>query len=289
MEAIAAMQIQSAPVVIPAQLPAVQIDETIKETTITKVVSLLMPGETFKDLFGPINAIHTEAILNINPDGISCRVVDNANVAMVSIDFKKDVFDIYKVTEPVKLGVDISTAYSLKTMIKKGSMVSFEVNKRIDPATKDKEEKTEYTYSISIEGTTTRYKALDLNTMRKQPNVPTVDLKTTIDLSASEFIQGIKDGSKVSDKVALVFDDVRFSMVFEGNTTTMNKEVCILKGYGEKTRSLFSMDYLKDMIKILNKKEIIRLSIRTDFPMKITRGGALMETVFLLAPRIEAD
>lgn len=87
----------------------------------------------------------------------------------------------------------------------------------------------------------------------------------------------------------LPFPGIRGFVVFEGSTSTMNKTVPVLSYTTKdpKVRSLFSLDYIKDMIKILNKKEIIRINMGNDRPMKLTRGSFGTETIFLLAPRIE--
>jgi proliferating cell nuclear antigen len=285
--------------------------ESIKENTtapvtsepvtgIDKVLSCLMMGETFKDMTGSLNAVCAETVLTIDESGIKSKMVDTANVAMVDLAISQDVFDVFKLTEPVKIGIDVKQIYNLRTQIKKGSMVLLEVNKRTEPARhgidRDGKENTideeiEYRYSISIEGTTTNLTALDINTIRKEPRPPVIELNTHVDITAGDFIQGVKDGGKIADKIALVFDQGSFSMVFEGSTSTMNKTVPVLSYATKdpKVRSLFSLDYIKDMIKVLNKKEIIRINMGNNHPMKLTRGSFGTETVFLLAPRIEAD
>ena len=315
MECIA--ETQNIPVMLPAyfpvMVPVVLNDEQINdlnvpevisepsepETRIDKVFSCLMTGETFKDMTGSLNAICAETVLTIDEtSGITSKMVDTANVAMVDLAISRDVFDVFKLTEPVKIGIDVKQVYNTRSMIKKGSLVHLEVNKRTEPARHgiDKdgkenniEEKIEYRYSISIEGTTTNFTALDINTIRKEPRPPVIELGTHVDITAGDFIQGVKDGGKIADTIALVFDQGSFSMVFEGSTSTMNKTVPVLSYTTKdpKVRSLFSLDYIKDMIKVLNKKEIIRINMGNDRPMKLTRGSFGTETIFLLAPRIE--
>lgn len=316
------------PALIPVQIPVVQnvdqivpdvdiqdlpgtYDITEKEDQAFKVpdqkieiiAKILMDGTVFKEVFGSIAALTPECKLNISQSGITARCVDVANVAMIDLEYKKEMFELFKVTaEPVKIGIDISHIYGLRTMIKKGSLVLMEFTKKTVPEYKTKhnngdivtiKEQSSYYYDTCIEGTETKDKALDINTIRREPNLPTIELSTTLDISADHFIQGIKDGSKVSDKVALIYDKGIFSMVFEGDTRTMNKIVPTLssttKDPAVKVRSLFSIDYLKDMVKTLNKKEIITLKIGKDHPMSLTRQNEVRTIIFMLAPRIEAN
>ena len=54
-------------------------------------------------------------------------------------------------------------------------------------------------------------------------------------------------------------------------------------------RSLFSLDYIKDMIKVFNKKDQITLNIGKDLPFKLIRENEYQSIVYLLAPRIKTD
>ena len=309
---------ENMPVMLPATMPVYMpvmvqpddmIDQEITQTTMpdeitepvtkTEIFSkILMDGQIFKEFFGSLSALTSECILNINPDSIQVKCVDNANVAMVDLNYRKGIFELYHApAEPVKVGIDIANIYGLKTMIKKGSLVLMEFTKKTVPAwtknEKDHKEQITYSYSTSIEGTETKDHALDVNTIRREPNPPVIDLKTRIDLRSEDLIQGIRDGLKVSDKVAMIYDHGNFSMVFEGDTRTMNKSVPVLSSTTTeetfRSRSLFSVDYLKDFVKTMDKKDAITIEMSNDRPVKITRQNELREIVFLLAPRIEAD
>ena len=305
---------EAMPVMLPAGMPvfmpAVQEEEKTEEiatpviqdepkTKTESVCKILMDGSVFKEIFGSVMALTPECRLNIYPDHISVCCVNNANVSMVSLDYQHGIFESYKgPAEKIQIGIDVSAIYSLRTMVKKGSLVLMDFICKTEPAKRGEDgkiidEKKEYSYSVSIEGTTTDSRALDVNTIRREPHPPAIELKTSIDLKSEYFIQGIKDGSKISDKVALVFNQDTFSMVFDGDTRKMDKIVSILSSHttdtGNKSRSLFSIDYLKDIVKTLDKKEVITLKIGTDVPMSLIRRNEHREIIYLLAPRVEAN
>ena len=58
-----------------------------------------------------------------------------------------------------------------------------------------------------------------------------------------------------------------------------------------KARSLFSLDYLKDMAKTMSRASQIEIGIGIDHPVRFTFeiAGGKGRVIYLLAPRIEAD
>jgi hypothetical protein len=60
---------------------------------------------------------------------------------------------------------------------------------------------------------------------------------------------------------------------------------------GEKTRSMYSLDYFLNMVKAVKSGEDVTLNLGTDYPVKLefqmADGGG--HCVYLLAPRIESD
>jgi proliferating cell nuclear antigen len=246
-----------------------------------KIFSMVIPGDKYKELFGSIGIIAPETVLHITNEGIRTSMVDTANVALVSVDYKPENFEKYELVESFDMGIDLKSITGLKTMIKKGSIVLFEVERSGE----------NYWYTITIDGTETRVKALDPLTIRKEPKEPVIELKQRIEFMAGSFMDGIKEGAKISDKVYLTMDNGAFTMLFEGNESKQNRNIPV-DSFNQgvpKVRSLFSLEYVKDMAKVMNKKENVVLYMGDDHPFKMVRETDITNITFMLAPRIEAD
>jgi len=256
-----------------------------------KVFNCLMDSDKFKELFGAIGSVGTEMVLHIRDTGITGSMVDTANVSLIAIDYKPENFEVFKPAESIDLGIDIVKILKLKAMAKKGSLVQFEVEKRYTLMPDGTVENIQHSYIISIDGTITRFTGLDPSTIRKEPRPPQFELKQKIELSAQYFIDGIKQGAQISDKVALSMDNGAFMMSFDGNTDNQVKNIPVeaFTPNVEKCRSLFSIDYLKDVVKVMNKKEYVTLYMDNDHPLKLVRENDITNITFMLAPRIEAD
>jgi len=229
-----------------------------------------------KESIDAISALVTECRLHSDENGMSTRAVDTANVAMISLSLKKEAFESYSSTKN-ELGMDIAKMKNIFGMMGRDDLITLELQVSFEG----------YRYSITL---------LDPNTIRKDPNPPNIDLPGKVVLSGSDLNNAIKAASVVSDKIALGIDPEKevFFMSADGDTDNIRREfgkdeVNYINGV--EARSLYSLDYLKDMGKVMNRAEEVELSLGIDHPAKfsfyIASGNGFVE--YLLAPRIEAD
>lgn len=240
-------------------------------------------ADILKEAIDAISALVTECRLHTDESGISTRVVDTANVAMVSLLLKKEAFESFSATRTA-IGLDIAKMRNIFGMMTKDELLSLDLP---DEAQKMQVSFQGYRYSLTL---------LDENTIRKDPNPPTIELPAKVALSGAELNSAIKAAAVVSDKIALGIDpgSQTFYMAAEGDTDHIRREfrkneinfITMVEA-----RSLFSLDYLKDMGKVMSRAEEVEIYIGTDHPVKfsfnIANGNGHVE--YLLAPRIEAD
>ncbi|MDD1674962.1 MAG: DNA polymerase sliding clamp [Methanomicrobiales archaeon] len=240
-------------------------------------------ADIFRESIDAISALVTECRLHVEPSMIRTRAVDTANVAMVSLELQKDAFETYS-SSGHELGIDIAKMKNILGMMGKGDALSMTLD---DAGHKLELSFRSYRYSITL---------LDVNTIRKDPNPPTIDLPGKVVLSGDALNSAIKAAAVVSDKIALGIDPASpiFYMSAEGDTDHIRLElgqddVKFIKPV--QARSLFSLDYLKDMGKVMGRAEEVEIYLGMDHPVRfsfpIASGKGRVE--YLLAPRIEAD
>ena len=240
-------------------------------------------ADIFRESIDAIAALVTECRLHVEPSMIRTRAVDTANVAMVSLELQKDAFESYS-SSGHELGVDIAKMKNILGMMGKGDALSMVLD---DAGHKLELSFRSYRYSITL---------LDVNTIRKDPNPPTIDLPGKVVLSGDALNSAIKAAAVVSDKIALGIDPAApiFYMSAEGDTDHIRlelgkEEVKFIKPV--QARSLFSLDYLKDMGKVMGKAEEVEIYLGMDHPVRFSFpiAGGKGRVEYLLAPRIEAD
>jgi proliferating cell nuclear antigen len=240
-------------------------------------------ADIFREAIEVVSALVTECRLHADANGIRTRAVDTANVAMVSLDLGQDGFSAFSATKE-EIGLDITKMKNILGMMNKGDTLNLQL---ADSARKLELSFGNYRYSVTL---------LDVNTVRKDPNPPTIELPGKVVISGEALASAIKAASVVSDKIALGIDPKgqNFYMVAEGDTDHIRLELGkdqLISLNPVEARSLFSLDYLKDLGKVMGRAKEVQVSLGIDHPVKFsfTFADGKGSVDYLLAPRIEAD
>lgn len=239
-------------------------------------------AEVFKDAIEAVSTLVDEAKFRLTKDSMSARAVDPANVAMVAFDMNAKAFDTFEATEG-EIGIDLVRFMDILGMASRDDKLELNLNEE----TRKLEIRTSgLAYTLSL---------LDPSSIRKEPKVPNLELPAKIVLNGTELKRAVKAAEKVSDHMALGVQDKTFYVEAEGDLDKVRLEIpesslISLKSTGN-VRSLFSLDYLNDIVKSLGKAEQVSIDLGSDYPVKLTFGiaGGNGTVVYLLAPRIESE
>ncbi|NLI62045.1 MAG: DNA polymerase sliding clamp [Methanosarcinaceae archaeon] len=237
--------------------------------------------DLLKDSIAALSVIVDEVRLKISSDGISVKAVDPANVAMVVFDLKSSAFENYEASD-VEIGLDLIKITDILGIVERGSIVDLELDSESQKL------------NLFFDGLLYKLSLLDPSTIRADPRVPQLDLPAKVVLNGQDLRRAVKAAEKVSDHVTLGVENNAFYMQAKGDTDfvrldmTANELIDLDAG---DACSLFSIEYLLDIIKSAGKANEVTLSIGRDFPILIyfeiaNAGGSV---TFLLAPRIESD
>lgn len=255
---------------------------------------------------------------------VRVRAVDPANVGMVDLRIPAEAFDSYEVPEDAVLGLPLDDLTTITDYARKGGnsaenpgdpVIVEQVGKRIyvrvEP--EDKWNRTGSFFEIPPDS------------IRKEPDIPNPDLPWTGDVEASNLRDAL-------DGVKSRFDFAALSAAVEeeGNGSLGNEESGYLSVYAAETdstkdadedtpskkimredefrspekvlhassgedpvTSLFSLDYLRDMLQGVVKAgfEDVTLKLGQEFPVKIQFHGSKwgVQGEYMLAPRIQSD
>ncbi len=238
-------------------------------------------AEKLKDTIESISTLVDEAKFKVSPDGISVRAVDPANVAMVSLDIAKDAFDSFEATEG-ELGVDLTKLNGIMEMADKGDSIELELDEAA------------HKLIVRMRGLSYTMSLLDPSSIRKEPKVPSLDLPARVVVSGEDMKRAVKAAEKVSDYMSMGIKGDVFFMEAEGDTDTVRLEMKkdqLIEIKPAEAKSLFSLDYLTDISKILSKANEVTIDLGKDYPLKIrfkiAEGHG--EVSYMLAPRVESE
>ncbi|MBI4362153.1 MAG: DNA polymerase sliding clamp [Euryarchaeota archaeon] len=233
----------------------------------------------FKDAVEAVSTLVDQGRFLIDKEKVLLRAVDAANVAMVSLTLPARAFEKFEAKES-EVGLDIKKLAEFLLMVENPESIRLEVD---EGAKKLK---------MKMGGLEATIGLLDLAHLGKMPSIRNFDLPARIVLSGSDFRMGIRAAEKVGDQVTFAVEGDSFVMEAEGDTDHVRLALAkdkLMELKGANVKSLYSLDYLTDMAKVVGKSVQARIELGSELPMKISfpladdRG----QVEYLLAPRVD--
>lgn len=235
-----------------------------------------------QDILTPISVLVDECKIDLSPGRLEIRAVDPANVCMVDVRMSRDGFEEYEAENSV-IGVDLDR---FQDIIKMGSSDA-EVRLEGDKETQN--------LNIEVENVSYSLSLLDPDSIRDGPDIPDIDLESSIKIEGSHIAQGIKAAAMVSDHVELSFNSATPSFLIRAEGDTDDVEVEHGESRSEElstqadTSSLYSLEYLDKISKAVGNNQVVNLEMQSDKPVRIEFeiSDGEGEVLYMLAPRIQ--
>lgn len=243
----------------------------------------IVSANTLRTTIDSVSVLVDECKIHLNEDGLAIRAVDPANVGMVDLSLDASAFESYEADGGV-IGVNLSRLEDIAGMAGADQLVQLELD-----------EETRKLH-IQIDGLSYTLALIDPDSIRQEPDIPDLDLPATIVVEGSDISRAVKAADMVSDHIALGVDEAEdlFYVSAEGDTDDVRLELTredLIDLTPGAARSLFSLDYLKDMDKALPGDGEVTIELGEEFPVKLhyeTAEGKGNVT-YMLAPRIQSD
>ena len=193
-----------------------------------------------------------------------------------------DVDKVNEVKGSIVLGLDLDR---FNTILKRAG-TSDKISLALDEETNS--------LRIKFENTSTRtFNQPLIGVSEEELKVPNLDFPSIVELSPSIISEAIKDADIISDHVTLKVDSGFLYVLAKGDLG--NVEVKVAKDEAvqfeaeKEAQSMFSIEYLKDMVKASDVANSVRILIGDNLPVKMEFLAPSARLSFLLAPRIESD
>lgn len=240
-------------------------------------------GGAIKEFVSTLCAIVDEAKIRVGPDGIHTRAVDPANVAMYDVSLAAGAFESYDATEGV-LGVNLERFEEVLKLAKKNDLVQLSFNT------------TSFKLVIHIDGVEFTMALIDPDSIRKEPEIPEMDLPISLTLEEAQISRGVKAADMVSDHIRFRCDEAETTVYIEaeGDTDNVSLELAdddLVALTAADGNALYSLDYVNDISKQFPKGTEITLTFGGDFPMMFEYqfSDGECDVLAMLAPRIQSD
>lgn len=251
------------------------------ETTDT-AFSAIISADRLDSFLDKPAALVAECKAHLNDDGLQIRAVDPANVAMVDAELSEDGFESCD-GDGELIGLELERLQNVVGMADKGELVSLDVI----PETRK--------LQVAVGNLEATIALIDPDSIRQEPDIPELDLVGEFTLEGREINRAVKATDLVADHIAIGFDVDAGELRFEGEGDTDDVSIGLERGdlidghCAEDCRSLFSLDYLKDINKEIGANDEITLRIGDELPTKFDFGFAegAGAVTYMLAPRVQ--
>ena len=243
----------------------------------------IVSAETLRAALDSVSVLVEECKLRLEDDGLEIRAVDPANVGMVDLTLSAAAFESYE-TDGGVIGVNLSRLEEFAGMADSGQLIQLELD-----------EETRKLH-IQIDGLEYTLALIDPDSIRQEPDIPDLDLPATVVIEGRDIDRAVRAADMVSDHIALGVDDAAetFYVEAEGDTDDVHLELGrddLIDLTAGAARSLFSLDYLKDINKAIPKDGEVTLELGEEFPVKLhfEIAEGMGEVTYMLAPRIQSN
>jgi proliferating cell nuclear antigen len=263
--------------------PASEQDETDEPTSTgpPETFRAAIQSEPLKNILRALRATVDEARVKIDETGIRVRAVDPANVAMDDLNLSASAFESYDAT-PGVIGVDLDRLWDPVSLANKGDLVQLHL---------DTESRK---LVVAVTGLEFQMACLDPATIRSEPTLPELELPASVTVDRDTLRQGVKAADLVADHVGFRMDPEEevFRIDAEGDTDSVDfgidaddwEAVTLAEA-----SSLFSLDYIKKIVRTTPAGTAVRIDFGTEFPAMLSYdlGDGDESMTRMLAPRIE--
>ncbi|MFC2143363.1 proliferating cell nuclear antigen (pcna) [Candidatus Aenigmatarchaeota archaeon] len=236
-----------------------------------------------RDSISTIADLIDESELHISDDGIRIIATDRTVVVVVNFLLNKNAFSEYKFDKEEKIGINMLTFMQILKRAKPDDNVILRLE--------DKK------LNIILESNTKRNFSLPLIDITKS-DVPQLEkieegFNAIFEINSDVLSHGIEDSELIGDSVIFTIRKDDFIMNSESDVSSSRLEVkpgddLKIEKVNEPVRSRYSLDYLKKMVKAKKFAPTSKISMSTDYPMRLLfEIPNKVHLGFILAPRVE--
>ncbi|MCX6802117.1 MAG: proliferating cell nuclear antigen (pcna) [Candidatus Diapherotrites archaeon] len=238
----------------------------------------------FKKSCEAIAVLIHEAEFDVGENGIALKATDPSQISMVDFEMKKAAFKEFKFEAAQRIGLDLDYLNQVMGRAKPTDELTIELVPQ----------KT--SLSVTFKGASTRHFSVPLIDVSKNPVPnPKIEFDVELKMKAGIVQDALKDAELISTHVLLGVEKETFFVNANSSKGTLRNETSKkekeMKSFVAKKdcKSMFPLDYLKDMLKTPSGDDEIELKLKSDAPLFISYKIGQASIAYFLAPRIESE
>jgi len=224
-----------------------------------------------------IAALIDEGTFQIDSSGLKLRAMDPSQIALVDFEIPAKAFEKFRCDKPLTVGVDFAELSKITRRSKPEDKIDVSLDGRIKMVFRG-ETRREFTTSV-IEATS------------NPPKEPKIEFTAEVKITPNMIKDAFKDAELISNHVSLRLEK-GFHIKSDGDTGSVDIEFpedrLLSISVKAPARSVFSLEYLNNILKAAEIPSVVIISLKSDAPLKVEYSIGDGRVVYYLAPRIES-
>ncbi len=233
--------------------------------------------KSFRNSIEAIAALIDEGTFHIDSTGMKLRAMDPSQIALVDFELPAKAFEKFKCDKPLTLGVDFAELSKITRRSRPEDKIDITIDTRLKMVFRG-ETRREFTTSI-------------IETTGNPPKEPKIEFQAEVKLTPNVIKDALKDAELISNHVALRLEK-GFHVKSDGDTGSVDIEFpedrLLSLNVKVPAKSMFSLEYLNNILKAAEIPSVVSLSLKTDAPLKVEYSIGDGRVIYYLAPRIES-
>jgi proliferating cell nuclear antigen len=233
--------------------------------------------KSWRNSIEAIAALIDEGTFQIDSSGLKLRAMDPSQIALVDFELPAKAFEKFKCDKPLTIGVDFAELSKITRRSKPEDKIDISLDNRLKMVFRG-ETRRQFTTAV-IDSTT------------NPPKEPKIEFMAEVKIAPGMIKEALKDAELVSNHVALRLDK-GFNIRSDGDTGSVDvdfpEDKLLSINVKSEARSVFSLEYLNNILKAAEIPSVVSISLKTDAPLKVEYSIGDGRVVYFLAPRIES-
>lgn len=250
----------------------------------------IIAQDTLESFLDPVDALVAECKLHMDADGYRVTAVDPANVGMVDVTLDADGFESYTADDGL-IGLGLDGLTDTLGVVDGGALVNL--------ALPDDARRLQFRAGRLERA----FATIDPDSVRQEPDIPDLDLPVDAVVTGDDLDEAVSAAGLVADRITLGADAEAETLFAHADGDTDTVDVTFGAGdlvdYHFETadegteletsvQSMFSLDYLDDMVGVIPDGAEVRLQLGDEFPLRMEYHLAdrAVDVTAMLSPRV---
>ncbi len=235
----------------------------------------------WRDCVEAIVSLVDEGNFNITKEGISLKAMDPSGISMISFFIPNKAFSKYEIEKSADIGLNLDSLSKIMSRT------------RDDEALVLKDHDGKLSLEFIGSKNRRRFKLNMIDVRKKDDKEPKVEFDVQVEVDGEHLKNALKDASLISSYITFKAAKSHFAISAKGDRGDL-EELSEVDGAAIKkleaskdAGAVFNLEFLENMVKSSPMGNSIKLSIKSDQPLKLTYNIGEAAVTYFLAPYVE--